>query len=109
MKNGVLIIRTLRNNIMASSLLATTAITLSSVISVFVSTSSSSSSDSTEVTFGPLDCEHSTSQFLFFSGSLGNSHVCLLLHIDKCSLFLGHNHQFTTYSQPIPQRGRENQ
>ncbi|KAI5330474.1 hypothetical protein L3X38_029872 [Prunus dulcis] len=47
MKNGVLIIQTLRNNIMASSLLATTAITLSSVISVFVSTSSSSSSDST--------------------------------------------------------------
>ncbi|CAL8159293.1 unnamed protein product [Prunus armeniaca] len=47
MKNGVLIIRTLRNNIIASSLLATTAITLSSVISVFVSTSTSSSSDST--------------------------------------------------------------
>lgn len=47
MKNGVLIIQTLRNNIMASSLLATTSITLSSVISVFVSTSSSSSSDST--------------------------------------------------------------
>ncbi|KAL6281634.1 hypothetical protein ACE6H2_018515 [Prunus campanulata] len=47
MKNGVLIIQTLRNNIMASSLLATTAITLSSVISLFVSTSSSSSSDRT--------------------------------------------------------------
>ncbi|CAL2262332.1 unnamed protein product [Prunus armeniaca] len=46
MKNGVLIIRTLRNNIIASSLLATTAITLSSVISVFVSTSTSSSSSS---------------------------------------------------------------
>ncbi|VVA33027.1 PREDICTED: unnamed product [Prunus dulcis] len=51
MKNGVLIIQTLRNNIMASSLLATTAITLSSVISVFVSTSSSSSSDSTSTKY----------------------------------------------------------
>ncbi|RXH96597.1 hypothetical protein DVH24_009101 [Malus domestica] len=47
-KNGVLTVQTLRNNIMASSLLATAAITLSSVISVFVSTSSSSESTSTQ-------------------------------------------------------------
>lgn len=40
LKNGVLIIQTLRNNIMASTLLATTAITLCSVISVLVSSQS---------------------------------------------------------------------
>ncbi|RWW13510.1 hypothetical protein GW17_00022762, partial [Ensete ventricosum] len=36
MQNGVLAVQTLRNNIMASTVLATTAITLTSVISVFV-------------------------------------------------------------------------
>lgn len=35
-KNGVLAVQTLRNNIMASTVLATTAITLVSVISVFI-------------------------------------------------------------------------
>ncbi|KAM0892413.1 hypothetical protein ACQ4PT_025734 [Festuca glaucescens] len=35
-KNGVLAVQTLRNNIMASTVLATTAITLASVISVFI-------------------------------------------------------------------------
>ncbi|KAE8124877.1 hypothetical protein FH972_019722 [Carpinus fangiana] len=35
LKNGVLVVQTIRNNIMASTLLATTAITLSSLISVF--------------------------------------------------------------------------
>ncbi|KAK6127671.1 hypothetical protein DH2020_038587 [Rehmannia glutinosa] len=44
LKNGVLAIQTIRNNIMASTLLATTAITLSSLISVYVSNKSSSSS-----------------------------------------------------------------
>lgn len=37
MKNGVLAVQTIRNNIMASTLLATTAITLSSLIGVFAS------------------------------------------------------------------------
>ncbi|KAG6411136.1 hypothetical protein SASPL_129210 [Salvia splendens] len=41
-KNGVLAIQTIRNNIMASTLLATIAITLSSLISVYVSNESSS-------------------------------------------------------------------
>ncbi|KAL8488064.1 hypothetical protein ACS0TY_024372 [Phlomoides rotata] len=44
LKNGVLAVQTIRNNIMASTLLATTAITLSSLISVFVSNKSSSPS-----------------------------------------------------------------
>ncbi|XP_052179429.1 uncharacterized protein LOC127792852 [Diospyros lotus] len=42
LKNGILIVQTLRNNIMASTLLATTAITLSSLITVFVSSKSTS-------------------------------------------------------------------
>ncbi|XP_004299566.1 PREDICTED: uncharacterized protein LOC101293491 [Fragaria vesca subsp. vesca] len=44
LKNGVLIVQTLRNNIMASTLLSTAAITLCSVIVVFVSSESSSNS-----------------------------------------------------------------
>ncbi|XP_057770521.1 uncharacterized protein LOC131004290 [Salvia miltiorrhiza] len=40
LKNGVLAIQTIRNNIMASTLLATIAITLSSLISVYVSNES---------------------------------------------------------------------
>lgn len=43
LKNGVLAIQTIRNNIMASTLLATIAITLSSLISVYVSNVSTSS------------------------------------------------------------------
>ncbi|MED6156007.1 hypothetical protein PIB30_010939 [Stylosanthes scabra] len=38
LKNGVLAVQTIRNNIMASTLLATTAITLSSLIGVFANT-----------------------------------------------------------------------
>ncbi|KAE9597512.1 hypothetical protein Lal_00029982 [Lupinus albus] len=40
LKNGVLAVQTIRNNIMASTLLATTAITLSSLIGVFASNDS---------------------------------------------------------------------
>jgi uncharacterized membrane protein len=43
-KNGVLAVQTLRNNIMASTVLATTAITLVSVISVFIGVTSPASS-----------------------------------------------------------------
>ncbi|XP_068643518.1 uncharacterized protein [Aristolochia californica] len=42
LKNGVLAVQTIRNNIMASTLLATTAITLSSLIGVVVSSSKDS-------------------------------------------------------------------
>ncbi|CAL4974696.1 unnamed protein product [Urochloa decumbens] len=47
-KNGVLAVQTLRNNIMASTVLATTAITLVSVISVFIGITSPSSSSSSK-------------------------------------------------------------
>ena len=42
LKNGVLAVQTIRNNIMASTLLATAAITLSSLIGVFASNDSTS-------------------------------------------------------------------
>ncbi|CAN0902362.1 hypothetical protein LINGRAHAP2_LOCUS21946 [Linum grandiflorum] len=48
LKNGVLAVQTLRNNIMASTLLATTAITLSSLISVFVSSKSNSTNSAVQ-------------------------------------------------------------
>ncbi|GFS34425.1 poly(A) polymerase 1 [Actinidia rufa] len=54
LKNGVLEVQAIRNNVMASTLLATTAITLCSLISVYVSnTSNSSTSSSTELVAGP--------------------------------------------------------
>ncbi|KAL0906766.1 hypothetical protein M5K25_025286 [Dendrobium thyrsiflorum] len=46
LKNGVLAVQTVRNNIMASTVLATTAITLASLISVFVSATAKSSTSS---------------------------------------------------------------
>ncbi|XP_059638809.1 uncharacterized protein LOC132281089, partial [Cornus florida] len=52
LKNGVLAVQTIRNNIMASTLLASTAITLSSLIGVFVSNTSNSASASSELIYG---------------------------------------------------------
>ncbi|CAL1354629.1 unnamed protein product [Linum trigynum] len=52
LKNGVLAVQTLRNNIMASTLLATTAITLSSLISVFVSSTSSATNSVSKLVYG---------------------------------------------------------
>ncbi|XP_010465905.1 PREDICTED: uncharacterized protein LOC104746186 [Camelina sativa] len=52
MKNGVLAVQTIRNNIMASTLLATAAITLCSIIGVFISNSSDSKSKPTSLVYG---------------------------------------------------------
>lgn len=52
LKNGVLTVQTIRNNIMASTLLATTAITLSSLIGVFVSSSSKSGDKASQLVYG---------------------------------------------------------
>ncbi|KAK9278376.1 hypothetical protein L1049_027941 [Liquidambar formosana] len=52
LKNGVLAVQTIRNNIMASTLLATTAITLSSLISVFVSSTSNSEDTASKLIYG---------------------------------------------------------
>ncbi|KAH6804652.1 transmembrane protein [Perilla frutescens var. frutescens] len=54
LKNGVLAIQTIRNNIMASTVLATVAITLSSLISVYVNNESSSSSSLSSVKFSAV-------------------------------------------------------
>ncbi|MED6156008.1 hypothetical protein PIB30_010940 [Stylosanthes scabra] len=45
LKNGVLAVQTLRNNIMASTLLGTTAVTLSSLIGIFATSTGTSTSE----------------------------------------------------------------
>ncbi|KAB1223790.1 hypothetical protein CJ030_MR2G012901 [Morella rubra] len=52
LKDGLLVVQTIRNNIMASTLLATTAITLGSLISVFVSSTSHTSTTSSRLIYG---------------------------------------------------------
>ncbi|KAE8710679.1 Poly(A) polymerase 1 isoform 1 [Hibiscus syriacus] len=52
LKNGVLAVQTIRNNIMASTLLATVAITLSSLISVFVSSISDTGNAASKIVYG---------------------------------------------------------
>ncbi|KAL5817934.1 hypothetical protein ACOSQ3_026312 [Xanthoceras sorbifolium] len=52
LKNGTLAVQTIRNNIMASTLLGTTAITLCSLISVFVSSTSSSGNTASQLVYG---------------------------------------------------------
>ncbi|KAG0557211.1 hypothetical protein KC19_11G110500 [Ceratodon purpureus] len=73
-KNGIVAVQTLRNSIMASTLLASTAITLSSVIAALVSSTTSGGTDNT--------LRH------FIYGETGNitstlKYLCLLL----CFLF----------------------
>ncbi|KAK8583688.1 hypothetical protein V6N12_067949 [Hibiscus sabdariffa] len=65
LKNGVLAVQTIRNNIMASTLLATVAITLSSLISVFVSSSSDSGSTTSKIVYG--NKSHLLSSIKYFS------------------------------------------
>lgn len=62
MKNGVLAVQTIRNNIMASTLLATTAITLSSLIGVFASNETE-----TKLVFGNKTSLNSSIKRLFIS------------------------------------------
>lgn len=50
--NGVLAIQTIRNNIMASTLLATAAITLSSLIGVYVSSTSNTANTASKLVYG---------------------------------------------------------
>ncbi|KAM7280743.1 hypothetical protein ACFE04_007877 [Oxalis oulophora] len=54
MKNGVLAVQTIRNNIMASTLLASTAITLSSIITVFVSSTTDSRDAASKLVYGNI-------------------------------------------------------
>ncbi|XP_042471100.1 uncharacterized protein LOC122053223 [Zingiber officinale] len=91
-KNGVLAVQTVRNNIMASTFLATTAITLASVISVFVSATTSSSSDSALVYGNTSGVAHSVK---FFAISLCFlfaflCHVQSIRHYAHVSFLLTH-------------------
>lgn len=52
LKNGVLVVQTIRNSMMASTLLATTAITLSSIMGVFVSSTSTVTNASFKLVYG---------------------------------------------------------
>ncbi|XP_010279393.1 PREDICTED: uncharacterized protein LOC104613320 [Nelumbo nucifera] len=65
LKNGVLAVQTIRNNIMASTLLATTAITLSSIIGVFVSSTTNPSISASELVYG--NKSHLLSSIKYFS------------------------------------------
>lgn len=86
-KNGVLAVQTLRNNIMASTVLATTAITLVSVISVFLgatagrspaspSPSSSSSSGAPLMVYGSKTGEVFAVKYLAISLCFMLAFVC---------------------------------
>ncbi|KAH7686105.1 hypothetical protein IHE45_04G082500 [Dioscorea alata] len=76
MKNGVLAVQTIRNNIMASTVLATTAITLSSLISVFVgvTTTTTNSVTLSSMFFPPNNPDTHLASIKFLSISL-----CFLL------------------------------
>jgi len=50
--NGILAVQTIRNNIMASTLLATAAITLSSLIGVYVSSTSDTANTASRLVYG---------------------------------------------------------
>lgn len=64
LKNGVLMVQTLRNNIMASTVLATTAITLSSLISVYVSSVSNSGNIASKLIYGNKDSFTSSIKYM---------------------------------------------
>ncbi|CAJ1936709.1 unnamed protein product [Sphenostylis stenocarpa] len=70
MKNGVLAVQTIRNNIMASTLLSTTAITLSSLIGIFAS--SSWSDDTPLIPYGRTSIKHISVTICFLIAFLCN-------------------------------------
>uniref|UniRef100_A0A8I6X2G6 Uncharacterized protein n=1 Tax=Hordeum vulgare subsp. vulgare TaxID=112509 RepID=A0A8I6X2G6_HORVV len=72
-KNGVLAVQTLRNNIMASTVLATTAITLVSVISVFIG-----------ATAGRSPASPSPSPLLVYGSTTGRVFAVKYLAISLC-------------------------
>jgi uncharacterized membrane protein len=76
-KNGVLAVQTLRNNIMASTVLATTAITLVSVISVFIGATSGRSPASPS-------SSSSSSPLLVYGSKTGQVFAVKYLSISLC-------------------------
>lgn len=78
-KNGVLAVQTLRNNIMASTVLATTAITLVSVISVFIGATAGRSPASS-----PASSSSSSSPLLVYGSKTGQVFAVKYLAISLC-------------------------
>ncbi|XP_037413786.1 uncharacterized protein LOC119276744 [Triticum dicoccoides] len=77
-KNGVLAVQTLRNNIMASTVLATTAITLVSVISVFIGATAGRSPAAPSPSSSPLLVYGSKTERVFAVKYLAIS-LCFML------------------------------
>ncbi|KAF8676290.1 hypothetical protein HU200_047164 [Digitaria exilis] len=77
-KNGVLAVQTLRNNIMASTVLATTAITLVSVISVFIGVTSPASSSSSS------SSSSSKAPWLVYGSKAGEVFAAKYLAVSLC-------------------------
>ncbi|TVU35505.1 hypothetical protein EJB05_17398 [Eragrostis curvula] len=75
-KNGVLAVQTLRNNIMASTVLATTAITLVSVISVFIGVTSPSSAAPLRLVYGSKSGDVFAAKYLAVSLCFMLAFVC---------------------------------
>lgn len=78
-KNGVLAVQTLRNNIMASTVLATMAITLVSVISVFIGATSGRSSLAS-----PSPSSSSGATLLVYGSKTGEVFAVKYLAISLC-------------------------
>ncbi|TVT98894.1 hypothetical protein EJB05_55783 [Eragrostis curvula] len=75
-KNGVLAVQTLRNNMMASTVLATTAITLVSVISVFIGVTSPSSAAPLRLVYGSKSGDVFAAKYLAVSLCFMLAFVC---------------------------------
>uniref|UniRef100_A0ACD5VZF3 Uncharacterized protein n=1 Tax=Avena sativa TaxID=4498 RepID=A0ACD5VZF3_AVESA len=78
-KNGVLAVQTLRNNIMASTVLATTAIMLVSVISVFIGATAGRSPAST-----PSSPSSSSTPLMVYGSKTGQVFAVKYLAISLC-------------------------
>ncbi|XP_038981586.1 uncharacterized protein LOC103705643 [Phoenix dactylifera] len=81
LKNGVLAVQTLRNNIMASTVLATTAITLASLISVFVGASTTSSAAASLLVYGNKTARIASVKFFAISLCFILAFLCIVQSI----------------------------
>ncbi|XP_020572121.1 uncharacterized protein LOC110018968 [Phalaenopsis equestris] len=101
LKNGVLAVQTIRNNIMASTVLATTAITLASLISVFVSATSKSSTSSALVYGNKTSLASSTKLFAISLCFI----LAFLCHIQAIRYYAHVSFLVTTPPSVIDSRG----
>uniref|UniRef100_A0A7N0TIE1 DUF599 domain-containing protein n=1 Tax=Kalanchoe fedtschenkoi TaxID=63787 RepID=A0A7N0TIE1_KALFE len=118
-KNGVLAVQTLRNNIMASTLLASTAIMLSSLIAILMTSSRTTAGGDTINIFGDRSSLSFTIKFFailvcFLLSFLMNvqsiryySHASILINVPykKMSSTLRHHHLTAEYVSRTINRG----